>query len=128
MLLVILAGCSEDETTPPSDRGYSTGKNRFTTMVDGDEREYYVHVPAAYNDGRTQKYVILMTDGKSQGGIEGLRAALNRRSGPAVPVFSITFGDADDRQLKQVSELTGGRVFDGKKDLAHAFRAAKGYN
>jgi polyhydroxybutyrate depolymerase len=27
---------------------FTTGKNRFTTTVNGDTREYYVHVPASY--------------------------------------------------------------------------------
>ena len=73
--------------------------------------------------------VILMTDGQSAGSIEVLEREIRRRAGKKdVPVFSITFGQADDRQLKNVSQLTGGRVFNGQKDLAKAFRDAKGYN
>jgi Ca-activated chloride channel family protein len=73
--------------------------------------------------------IILMTDGKSEGRIRDLEAEIRRNpSGPDIPVYSITFGEADERQLKQVSDLTGGRVFDGQKDLATAFRKAKGYN
>jgi Ca-activated chloride channel family protein len=73
--------------------------------------------------------IILMTDGKSQGSLDVLQAELRgRRSGPDIPIFSITFGDADESQLRTVAALASGRVFDGKKDLAQAFRAAKGYN
>jgi Ca-activated chloride channel family protein len=73
--------------------------------------------------------LILMTDGKSQGNLSDIAERVRSRAeGPALPVFSITFGEADDRQLQQVSQLTGGRVFDGKKDLSKAFRKAKGYN
>jgi Ca-activated chloride channel family protein len=70
--------------------------------------------------------IILMTDGKSKGGLPVVK---NARAGlEQVPVFCISFGDADESQLVPMSELTGGRVFHGKKDLASAFRNAKGYN
>jgi Ca-activated chloride channel family protein len=73
--------------------------------------------------------IVLMTDGKSEGNIRGLESELRRTPGGAgIPVYSITFGEADERQLKQVSDLTEGRVFDGQKDLATTFRKAKGYN
>jgi Ca-activated chloride channel family protein len=46
-----------------------------------------------------------------------------------VPVFGVTFGDDADRsQLDNLARLTGGRVFDGTKSLAEAFRAVRGYN
>ena len=47
---------------------------------------------------------------------------------PHVPVFGITFGDADRSQLDALARETGGRVFDGRSSLADAFRAARGYN
>lgn len=72
--------------------------------------------------------VILMTDGKSKGSLAALRQLVEQPGEPDIPVFSITFGTADDRQLKEVSRLTGGRVFHGHSDLARAFRKAKGYN
>jgi Ca-activated chloride channel family protein len=45
-----------------------------------------------------------------------------------VPIFSIMFGSADEGQLKQLAELSGARVFDGREDLVGAFRSVKGYN
>ncbi|HLZ86910.1 MAG TPA: VWA domain-containing protein [Puia sp.] len=71
--------------------------------------------------------VILMTDGESNTGkkFEDLQAAWQ---GIDIPVFAITFGDASDDQLKQITGLTRGYLFDGKKDLVTAFRKAKGYN
>ena len=71
--------------------------------------------------------VILMTDGQSDGSIESLREALHNQ-GYDVPVFSITFGEADERQLQDIARISGGKVFDGRKDMAKAFREAKGYN
>ena len=69
-----------------------------------------------------------MTDGKSQGYINDLQAAMNQYPiGYDIPIHSITFGSADERQLKDISALTMGRVFHGH-DLVRAFRKAKGYN
>jgi Ca-activated chloride channel family protein len=72
--------------------------------------------------------VILMTDGRSQGYINNLQSAMNQiPMGYDIPIHSITFGNADETQLKDISELTIGRVFHGH-DLVKAFRKAKGYN
>lgn len=70
--------------------------------------------------------IILMTDGRSQGSVQTLAAELAPERD--IPIFSITFGDADPSQLKVLAEMTGGRVFNGQKDLRSAFRSAKGYN
>ncbi len=43
------------------------GKNKFTTRVDGDMREYIVHVPAGYNLSTATK-VVFMLHGTSQTG------------------------------------------------------------
>jgi Ca-activated chloride channel family protein len=75
--------------------------------------------------------VILMTDGNSnQGpGMPALRDYLSQSGlSQDVPVHGILFGSASDRQVKEIAELTSGRVFDGRKDLIRAFREAKGYN
>lgn len=58
---VLYTGCkkegSTNSTTPP---GYVAGKNRFTTTVDGDIREYYVHVPAGYSAARATPVVFML--------------------------------------------------------------------
>jgi Ca-activated chloride channel family protein len=79
------------------------------------------------DSGRYIPAVILMTDGESNTGkkYEDLAAAWQ---GLDIPVFAITFGDASEEQLKQITQLTRGNIFDGKKDLVTAFRKAKGYN
>jgi Ca-activated chloride channel homolog len=72
--------------------------------------------------------VILMTDGKSSGAVGELQAAMSRLPmGSDIPIFSITFGEADESQLREISEISVGRVFPGH-DLVKAFRNAKGYN
>jgi len=72
--------------------------------------------------------IVIMTDGKSQGSRTTFEQAW-RADGGRVPVFGVTFGDEADRsQLDALAELTGGRVFDGTKNLTDAFRAVRGYN
>ncbi|RDW20005.1 VWA domain-containing protein [Oceanobacillus arenosus] len=81
-------------------------------------------------DVDTNRYnpaVILMTDGESEGDLGELEAYYHDLN-KDIPVFSITFGDASDDQLLEISELTRGRTFDGKDDLIQAFKSAKGYN
>lgn len=72
--------------------------------------------------------IILMTDGESNTGkkFDDLKDAV--AGGKDIPVFAITFGDASENQLKQITGLTRGNLFDGRKDLVAAFRKAKGYN
>ena len=70
--------------------------------------------------------VVLMTDGESDNA-EGFDIAW-RQGGHELPVFGVTFGDADKDQLETVAKLTRARVFDGGKNLTEAFRSARGYN
>lgn len=71
--------------------------------------------------------IILMTDGKSSYHEEVFNQAWEKY-GMDIPVFSITFGNADEEQLEALAEKTGGRVFDGTENLTEAFRNVKGYN
>ena len=68
-----------------------------------------------------------MTDGQSVNDQHEFEDAVSEY-GADIPVFSITFGDADPTQLEELAEMTGGRVFDGTQDLTEAFRNVKGYN
>lgn len=73
------------------------------------------------------KSVVLMTDGLSN----CMTFRDFERECPddaIVPVYSITFGDASTDQLLQLSQRTGGKVFNGVKDLKNAFREVRGYN
>jgi Ca-activated chloride channel family protein len=73
--------------------------------------------------------IILMTDGQSnQGSFADVRGALTRLQISDVPIHAILFGEASERQLKELTDATTGRIFDGRTDLIRAFREAKGYN
>lgn len=71
--------------------------------------------------------IILMTDGQSVDNKEDFDRAYEQ-AGLDIPVFSITFGDADPSQLDALAEETTARVFDGTENLSDAFRNVKGYN
>ena len=71
--------------------------------------------------------IILMTDGQSNYNYGIFEEAWNK-SGEDIPIFSITFGNADPSQLEELAKISGGRVFDGTQDLTAAFRSVKGYN
>jgi Ca-activated chloride channel family protein len=75
--------------------------------------------------------VILMTDGESNTG-PGVRVVQEEvaRLGPRrhIPVYSIGIGEADWRQLGDLSDATNGKAIDSAKGLVKAFREAKGYN
>ena len=45
-----------------------------------------------------------------------------------IPVYGILFGDADERQVEEITNLTGGKVFDGRTNLIEAFKTVRGYN
>lgn len=78
--------------------------------------------------------VIVMTDGKSQGSsTEAERLYAQQISKLKVPIYSITFGDADISQLEGIGRWQDGRnfksyIFDGSKGLVTAFRKARSQN
>lgn len=81
----------------------------------------------AYDLSKYNPAIILLTDGESGGNFDDFKAAYEKL-GQDIPVFSIMFGDANPKQLKEIAEYTGARVFDGRENLAGAFRSVKGYN
>jgi hypothetical protein len=71
----------------------------------------------------------VLTDGESNAG-----ATLSDFTGYSkngillnIPVYGIAFGKADFSQLEQF-KMTGGDVYDGRQDVATAFRMARGNN
>ncbi len=72
--------------------------------------------------------VVLMTDGMGNvGSFEEVQYKYRSVNRP-IPIYSIMFGSANERQLSQISELTNSKVFDGKIDLVKAFKEVRGYN
>ena len=79
----------------------------------------------------TEKYnvsVIAMTDG--MGNVGTFQELYNKYTqiNKTIPIYSILFGDASEKQLKQISNMSNAKVFDGKTDLVKAFKEVRGYN
>ena len=64
---------------------------------------------------------------KSQGSYYTLKQTYSKYNSN-IPIYSITFGEADETQLRDVAELTNAKVFDGKKDLLKAFKEVRSFN
>ena len=123
---------AERGTGAPGDQARLKAWGQTLDAIDGTDM--YPCARAALAEMRgdlaTRRYLpalLIMTDGRSEGDMEGFIREWTRQA-PDIPIFGVTFGDADTTQLDRVAEATGGRVFDGHKDLAEAFRAARGYN
>ena len=72
--------------------------------------------------------VILMTDGVGNMGTFKELERYYREINKEIPIYSITFGDAEEEQLEKMASLSNGKVFDGKSDLVKAFKTVRGYN
>lgn len=80
------------------------------------------------NDSEYTKTVILMTDGYSNSGsFYDLKKYYNDNK-ETVPIYSITFGNSDDYQLKDLAKLSNAKIFDGKSGLLRAFTEVRSYN
>ena len=80
----------------------------------------------SFDKNEYTRTVILMTDGKSNvGEYDSLKKAYK---GLDIPIYSITFGNADDYQLQAIADLTNGKVFDGKTGLKEAFQEVRSYS
>ena len=75
--------------------------------------------------------IVLMTDGQNSDGrdfADFQREWQQLGDVKGVRVFPILFGDADNAEMQQVAEMTGGRTFDGRKQsLAKVFKDIRGY-
>ncbi|MEL7623871.1 MAG: vWA domain-containing protein [Clostridiales bacterium] len=75
-----------------------------------------------------KNYVVLLTDGQSDDAYkQSFIQAYNSRK-EKFPIYSITMGTADERQLMSLAKLSDGKMFDGKKNLVLAFKTLRGYN
>ncbi len=73
--------------------------------------------------------IVLLTDGESNEGrgFDAMRASIAANGWTVVPVYGIRFGSASREQLDRLAEYSSGAVFDGRSDLAGAFRIVLGY-
>ena len=72
--------------------------------------------------------VIVMTDGAANIGVFKDLEKYYNNNNFTIPIYSIKFASASENQLKQLSQLSNGKVFDGSDDLVDAFKEVRGYN
>jgi Ca-activated chloride channel family protein len=117
---------------------------RLYSKLDGLDADggtdMYVAIQRAYeilnqNKASLGEYfpaIIVMTDGRSddnRNNLGTLQAYVQSlRFNWDLPIFGITFGDADKRQLDALAAYSFGHVYDGKVDLVGTFKKAKGNN
>jgi Ca-activated chloride channel family protein len=103
-----------------------------TAMYDGVATAIHQLVEDKKVNGDKYRYsVIVLTDGMSNEGanMEGFAQwfTQNKIESHGIRVFAISFGDADINQLNGITQISGGKVFDGKKNLSSAFREIRSY-
>ena len=69
-----------------------------------------------------------MTDGEANVGTYGSLKYEYNSVNMQIPIYSIMFGDASEKQLKEIATLTNAKIFNGKTDLVKAFKEVRGYN
>lgn len=102
-----------------------------TAIFSAVQKAYRDAAAARRADPGRQYGIVLMTDGLNQHGLDedGFLAwyAVLPEADKGIPVFALMFGKADADQLQRLAATTGGRVFDGRKDLRAAFKLIRGY-
>lgn len=78
----------ESNAKPSNNGSFVVGKNRFTTNVNGDTREYYVHVPKSYNKNSATP-VVFMLHGTSGDGLKFYNISGWREVGEAENILTV---------------------------------------
>ena len=90
--------------------------------------QYALSYIAGHSDPKYSYSIIVLTDGMSNEGASSSDfSGYYTEQNLNIPVYGIAFGDADFSQLDQF-KMTGGDVYDGRQDVATAFRMARGNN
>lgn len=72
--------------------------------------------------------VVLLTDGENTAGPDLNEFKAKQGAGTPVRIFPILFGEASNAEMTTLAQLTGGRVFDGRKSaLSLVFKDIRGY-
>lgn len=118
-----------------TDNGYNTSE-----LINNIYAQYPSGATALYDaiieglkilDNESDNYtktIIAMTDGEINVGTFKDLSAYYQDLKSDVPIYSITFGNANESQLTEIARLSNAKVFDGKTDLLRAFKKVRGYN
>ena len=99
----------------------------------GDTNIYDPSIEALKELEKTDKQeytrtIILMTDGYSNVGRFRDVENYYRTVSSEIPIYSITFGTANESQLYSLAKLSNGKVFNGTNGLKQAFAEVRSYN
>lgn len=115
--------------------GYNTQEliKNINTYKVGGSTALYDAIISALNilKEETDEYtktIIAMTDGAVNVGNYNSLVTKYNSIKDEIPVYSITFGSAVEKELNRIASLTNSKVFDGKNDLLQAFKEVRGYN
>lgn len=126
-------------STEVNDVWSSVGKNT-KNLIAGIERKEPSGTTALYDavnrgldilEAESDEYtksIIAMTDGVINVGTFDSVRRKYRSYNSNVPIYSITFGSASERQLNELADLSNAKIFDGKRNLLKAFKEVRGYN
>ncbi len=102
-----------------------------TAIYDALNSAYAYLEATVPNEPNNAFSVVLMTDGENNTGAVyndfATRFATFSSTTKAVKLFPILFGEANTDEMTNLANLTGGRVFDGRKSLENAFKEIRGY-
>lgn len=60
VVTTLFIACKKEESGPIPEPDYEIGKNVFTTLIDGDVREYLIHVPSIYDPTEATPVVFML--------------------------------------------------------------------
>lgn len=103
-----------------------------TAIYDAVATAYDVAARDQRQDPDRYYSIVLMTDGENNAGRDAARFLSDYGRMPAqvraVKTFPILFGEAKPKELSQIADVTGGRVFDGRSaTLNQVFKEIRGY-
>jgi Ca-activated chloride channel homolog len=111
-------------------------RTRVNSLTPDGGTNVYGALEAAYEQAKlapVDRYtsIVLMTDGESNDGpspgdFQNFYSALPAAA-KGVKTFTILFGDGNKDAMNEIATLTGGRTFDGTKNLQAAFKQIRGY-
>lgn len=116
ILSFLIIGCHKNDDI--NNNNFTAGKNRFTTTIDGTQREYFVHVPANYK-GNAATPVVFMFHGTGQTGEQFYNISGWKEVGDSANILTVfpsalTYCVTEDGVTETTTKwnsLPGGSVF-----------------
>jgi len=140
-LLTFDGGVEENQTfdvdsSDPNSPGLSGLRSFVDGMGTGGGTAIYSAVNEAYqlalqtrqDESNYYTSIVLMTDGENNEGISARRFLDTVNASEGIRVYTVLFGEASPKELQQIADATGGKVFDARSaDLSSVFKDIRGY-